>query len=104
MFGFVQIAIMKYAPGSIQELQNLTTTPIANDIELHKPYIDEVQCTCPKCNGVMQRTPEVIDVWFDSGSMPFAQYHYPFGDRRVLNHNFRQIWLLKESIKREDFS
>ncbi|MFD0048420.1 isoleucine--tRNA ligase [Actinomycetes bacterium NPDC127524] len=66
------------APGSIKELQRLAAAPLPDDIELHKPYIDEVQCICPKCKGVMQRTPEVIDVWFDSGSMPFAQYHYPF--------------------------
>jgi len=48
------------------------------DIDLHKPYIDEVQVTCPKCKTPMRRTPEVMDVWFDSGSMPFAQDHYPF--------------------------
>ncbi|WP_312472179.1 isoleucine--tRNA ligase [Neobacillus sp.] len=76
------------APGSIEELQKLATTSVSNDIELHKPYIDEVQCTCPKCNGVMQRTPEVIDVWFDSGSMPFAQYHYPFGDKEKFKSQF----------------
>jgi isoleucyl-tRNA synthetase len=76
------------APGSIKELQKLTTTPIPNDIELHKPYIDQVQCTCPKCKGVMQRTPEVIDVWFDSGSMPFAQYHYPFGNKETFESQF----------------
>lgn len=76
------------APGSIKELQKLATTSVSNDIELHKPYIDEVQCTCPKCTGVMQRTPEVIDVWFDSGSMPFAQYHYPFGDNEKFEVQF----------------
>lgn len=76
------------APGSVQELQDLANTPITEDIELHKPYIDDVQCTCPKCNGVMNRTPEVIDVWFDSGSMPFAQYHYPFGDKAKFDSQF----------------
>ncbi|MFY3791900.1 isoleucine--tRNA ligase [Ureibacillus sp. MALMAid1270] len=76
------------APGNIEELQQLTTTTLPNEIELHKPYIDEVQCTCPKCKGVMQRTPEVIDVWFDSGSMPFAQYHYPFGDMEKFDSQF----------------
>lgn len=76
------------APCSIKELQNLATTPIPNDIELHKPYIDEVQCACPKCKGVMHRTPEVIDVWFDSGSMPFAQYHYPFGNKEKFESQF----------------
>ena len=49
-----------------------------DDIELHRPYIDAVTCTCPKCKGKMKRVPEVIDCWFDSGSMPFAQHHYPF--------------------------
>ncbi|MEI2357422.1 isoleucine--tRNA ligase, partial [Mesobacillus zeae] len=76
------------APGSIKELQNLSQTPVPDVIELHKPYIDEVQCICPKCEGVMHRTPEVIDVWFDSGSMPFAQYHYPFGDKKKFESQF----------------
>lgn len=76
------------APNSIQELQNLAKTPVPNDIELHKPYIDEVQCTCPKCKGMMLRTPEVIDVWFDSGSMPFAQHHYPFEEKEQFESQF----------------
>lgn len=76
------------APGSITELQKIAANPITNDIELHKPYIDEVQCTCPKCKEVMHRTPEVIDVWFDSGSMPFAQYHYPFGNKEKFQSQF----------------
>ncbi len=75
-------------PNSIKELQKFVTSPIPNDIELHKPYIDEVQCTCPKCKAVMNRTPEVIDVWFDSGSMPFAQYHYPFGNEEKFISQF----------------
>lgn len=74
-------------PGSIEALQRFTTSSISN-IDLHKPYIDEVHCTCPKCNGVMQRTPEVIDVWFDSGSMPFAQHHYPFGNLEKFESHF----------------
>jgi isoleucyl-tRNA synthetase len=53
-------------------------SPVPEDIELHKPYIDEVLLACDKCQGVMRRTPEVIDCWFDSGSMPFAQWHWPF--------------------------
>ncbi|WHY86596.1 isoleucine--tRNA ligase [Neobacillus novalis] len=76
------------SPGSIEELQKLATTPVPNNIELHKPYIDEVTCTCPKCNGVMERTSEVIDVWFDSGSMPFAQHHYPFGNKEKFQSQF----------------
>ena len=66
------------APGSIEELRKLAAQPIPENLELHKPYIDDITCTCPKCQGEMKRTPEVIDVWFDSGSMPFAQHHYPF--------------------------
>ncbi|MDR7002104.1 isoleucine--tRNA ligase [Neobacillus niacini] len=76
------------APGSIEELQKLARTLIPSTIELHKPYIDEVQLTCPQCQSVMQRTSEVIDVWFDSGSMPFAQYHYPFGDKEKFKSQF----------------
>jgi len=76
------------APNSIEELQKIAKSSVSNNIELHKPYIDEVQCTCPKCKGVMLRTPEVIDVWFDSGSMPFAQYHYPFGDNEKFESQF----------------
>lgn len=76
------------APGSIKELQNLATTPISSNIELHKPYIDDVHCTCSKCNNVMHRTPEVIDVWFDSGSMPFAQHHYPFENKEAFHSQF----------------
>ncbi|MBQ0140151.1 MAG: isoleucine--tRNA ligase [Kurthia sp.] len=65
------------APASIAELKKRSKTPLA-DIELHKPYIDDVILTCDNCQEDMHRTSEVIDVWFDSGSMPFAQHHYPF--------------------------
>jgi isoleucyl-tRNA synthetase len=54
---------------------------VPNDIELHRPYVDDIEFTCPKCGGNMHRTPEVIDCWFDSGSMPFAQWHYPFENK-----------------------
>ncbi len=64
------------APESVAALEKLAQQPLPED--LHKPYIDNVLCHCPKCHETMQRTPEVIDVWFDSGSMPFAQHHYPF--------------------------
>lgn len=65
------------APASIAELQQLSGQSL-DTLELHKPYIDTVVCQCPLCEHTMHRTPEVIDVWFDSGSMPFAQHHYPF--------------------------
>jgi len=55
------------------------------EIDFHRPYIDEVKFYCPKCGSAMQRTPEVIDCWFDSGSMPFAQYHYPFDNKELID-------------------
>ena len=58
------------------------------DIELHKPYIDEVHLKCPDCGKEMTRFKEVIDVWFDSGSMPFAQWHYPFENKEMFENNF----------------
>ncbi|MCM3337100.1 isoleucine--tRNA ligase [Paenibacillus sp. MER TA 81-3] len=76
----------EYAPHSHQDLRERATVPIAPDLELHKPYVDEVKLNCPHCDhGEMERTSEVIDVWFDSGSMPFAQHHYPFGDEKSFN-------------------
>ena len=61
---------------------------VPHDLELHRPYIDRVVLTCPKCGGEMHRTPEVIDCWYDSGSMPFAQWHYPFEHQAVFQENF----------------
>ncbi len=59
-----------------------------NDIELHKPYVDQVHLKCPCCGGLMKRVSEVIDCWFDSGSMPFAQWHYPFENKEIFEANF----------------
>jgi isoleucyl-tRNA synthetase len=59
-----------------------------DEIELHRPYIDAVTCRCPKCKGTMKRVPEVIDCWFDSGSMPFAQHHYPFENKELFEQQF----------------
>ncbi len=67
--------------GSKDELRAMSG--LEGDIELHKPYIDEVKVKCPKCHGTMKRTPEVIDCWYDSGSMPFAQWHYPFENKDI---------------------
>ncbi|MFD1955176.1 isoleucine--tRNA ligase [Paenibacillus thailandensis] len=69
----------EYAPSSIADLRERAIGDVPEDIELHKPYVDEIKLKSPFAEGaVMTRTPEVIDVWFDSGSMPFAQHHYPF--------------------------
>ncbi len=70
----------KHLVGSIAELQELGED-VPDDIELHKPFIDEVQLKCPKCSENMKRVSEVIDCWFDSGAMPFAQWHYPFENK-----------------------
>ncbi len=72
--------------GSKQELKELGH--IDGDIELHKPYVDAVTFTCPKCGKQMKREPEVIDCWFDSGSMPFAQHHYPFENKELFKESF----------------
>ena len=65
--------------GSREELAERSGNPDARTVELHRPYIDEITFTCPDCGKTMRRVPEVIDCWFDSGAMPFAQHHYPFG-------------------------
>ncbi|MBE7090399.1 MAG: isoleucine--tRNA ligase [Clostridiales bacterium] len=72
--------------GSKEELR--ARCGITGDIELHRPYLDSLTCTCEKCGGKMQRVPEVIDCWFDSGSMPFAQYHYPFENKELFEKRF----------------
>ena len=59
-----------------------------DDIELHRPYIDAVTIRCPKCGKQMKRVPEVIDCWFDSGAMPFAQHHYPFENKELFESQF----------------
>ncbi|MEG0470982.1 MAG: isoleucine--tRNA ligase [Solibacillus sp.] len=76
------------APNSIEALKELAKGNALEKIELHKPYIDNVLCSCPQCGGNMNRTPEVIDVWFDSGSMPFAQHHYPFENNPTFKNQF----------------
>ena len=76
-----------HAVGSIAELRELSDNCPA-DIELHRPYIDAVTLRCPECGGEMRRVPEVIDCWFDSGSMPFAQHHYPFENQELFEAQF----------------
>ena len=77
----------QHAMGSIEELKSMSDN-CPDEIELHRPYIDKVTAKCPKCGGVMHRVPEVIDCWFDSGSMPFAQWHYPFENKDIFEHRF----------------
>ena len=76
------------AVGSREELEKLSGNPAAQTVELHRPYIDEITCTCPECGKTMKRVPEVIDCWFDSGAMPFAQHHYPFENKELFEAQF----------------
>ncbi len=77
----------KHTIGSIAELKEMSDN-CPDNIELHKPYIDAVELNCPKCGGKMHRVSEVIDCWFDSGSMPFAQWHYPFENKEIFDENY----------------
>ena len=74
--------------GSREELSRLCGDQEAGKVELHRPYIDEVTFPCPKCGKSMKRVPEVIDCWFDSGAMPFAQHHYPFENKELFEQQF----------------
>ncbi len=76
------------AIGSREELEKLSGDPAARTVELHRPYIDGIICTCPECGKAMKRVPEVIDCWFDSGAMPFAQHHYPFENKELFEAQF----------------
>lgn len=77
----------KHVIGSIDELKKLGED-VPEDIELHKPYIDNVVIKCPECGKTMKRVSEVLDCWLDSGSMPFAQWHYPFENEEIFNKNY----------------
>ncbi len=77
----------QHSIGSIEELKSLSKN-CPEDIELHRPYIDNVTFSCEKCGGEMHRVPEVIDCWFDSGAMPFAQWHYPFENKEIFENHF----------------
>lgn len=72
--------------------------PVPEDIELHRPYVDKIVFTCPKCGGTMHRSPEVIDCWFDSGSMPFAQWHYPFENKERFDKELFPADFIAEGI------
>ncbi|TCK93356.1 isoleucyl-tRNA synthetase [Natranaerovirga hydrolytica] len=77
----------KHSIGSIEELKSMSDN-CPEDIELHRPYIDDVLLNCPKCSQKMKRVEAVIDCWFDSGAMPFAQWHYPFENKEIFEENF----------------
>ena len=77
----------QHSIGSIAELKSISDN-CPEDIELHRPYIDAVTIKCPECGGEMKRVPEVIDCWFDSGSMPFAQWHYPFENKEIFDERY----------------
>ncbi|MCL2058860.1 MAG: isoleucine--tRNA ligase [Oscillospiraceae bacterium] len=77
----------RHAVGSRAELYEMGIA-VPEDLDFHKPYIDDVRLRCPKCGGLMTRVPEVIDCWYDAGSMPFAQWHYPFENKGLFEKNF----------------
>ena len=77
-----------HSVGSRQELFEMSGNERAKTVELHRPYIDEITLKCPECGGEMHRVPEVIDCWFDSGAMPFAQHHYPFENKELFEQQF----------------
>jgi isoleucyl-tRNA synthetase len=84
--------------GSRQELKDRAKEDINIDIELHRPYVDDVHLTCENCNGEMERIPEVMDCWFDSGSMPFAQMHYPFENKEEFDEKWFPADFICEGI------
>ena len=77
----------RHSIGSIEELKSMSSN-CPDDIELHRPFIDDVTIKCEKCGGEMKRVPEVIDCWYDSGAMPFAQHHYPFENKEKFEQQF----------------
>ena len=78
----------QHCVGSREELCEMSGMEEAKTVEFHRPYIDAITLKCPKCGGVMKRVPEVIDCWFDSGAMPFAQHHYPFENKELFERQF----------------
>ena len=74
--------------GGIEELRRLATEPLPEPVDLHRPWVDDVKLRCSECGGEMTRVPEVVDVWFDSGCMPYAQYHFPFDEKKMFDDQF----------------
>lgn len=84
--------------GSREELTEKAIEDIDTSIELHRPYVDDVHITCPECGKTMQRIPEVMDCWFDSGAMPFAQWHYPFENKDIFEEKLFPADFICEGI------
>ena len=78
----------RHCVGSREELYQMSGNEAAKTVEFHRPYIDEITITCPECGKQMKRVPEVLDCWFDSGAMPFAQHHYPFENKELFEQQF----------------
>ncbi len=79
----------KHVIGSLDELQSMVMEDVnVKEMELHRPYVDDIHLKCDKCNGKMTRVKDVLDVWFDSGSMPYAQFHYPFENKELFESQF----------------
>ncbi|MCG3225966.1 MAG: isoleucine--tRNA ligase [Candidatus Heimdallarchaeota archaeon] len=74
--------------GSLEELKTLYGKPLHDDFSLHRPWVDEITFKCPECDDICERVPYVVDPWYDSGSAPFAQYHYPFENKELYNEHF----------------
>ncbi|MCK5126080.1 MAG: isoleucine--tRNA ligase [candidate division Zixibacteria bacterium] len=87
----------KKAIGSVAQLKELGDN-VPDEMDLHKPYIDDIKLKCPSCSGKMERVPEVIDVWFDSGAMPFAQWHYPFENKEKFDTELYPAAFISEAV------
>ncbi len=87
----------QHCVGSIEELEDMAREPLEDDFELHRPYVDRIKLKCPECGGDMERVEYVIDCWYDSGSAPFAQFHYPFENEKRFDEAF-PIDFITESL------
>lgn len=84
--------------GSVEELKKAGATNLPEPLDLHRPFVDRITFACPSCRGEMKRVPEVIDCWFDSGAMPFAQLHYPFENKQLFDEGWGQADYICEAI------
>ncbi|MDR7446777.1 MAG: isoleucine--tRNA ligase [Armatimonadota bacterium] len=79
---------LQHCVGSLAELREMAAEPLPQPLDLHRPYVDGVRLRCPRCGGILRRVPDLIDVWFDSGAMPVAQWHYPFENQEWFERSF----------------